>query len=56
VALKVNLPWFWELPDNEIYRAIQDGTLSLEDFRKWYRHEKSLSWSYGFSEGSYEDR
>ena len=56
MAVKIDPPWYWELHANEIYRAIQDGSLSMEDFKKWLYHEKSLSWSYGFSEGSYEDR
>lgn len=52
--METTLPWFYNLHENEVYRAIQDGSLDMKDFKKWLSHEKHKSWSRGHDDAFYD--
>lgn len=47
-------PWYWDISPNEAYRAIQDGTLSMADFRSWFKREVHKKYSEAYDDGWYE--
>ena len=38
----------------EAYRAVSDGTMSMDEFVSWLKHQKGQSYREGYKEG-YKD-